>query len=262
MMRGVVGMGIKKFGQTHKLVIATSLIAALVLPTTIFAKGTGDDPRHTKDVKTEKQKKAEKEKEKLTKGYASLKIQHAKNKQSGDVSTQGIGDTYNTISVDYFEQETNYYCGPATVKQVLEFINGDSESQDEYADMLGTNEEGTDFSKIDDVLNDEQDENTYVYRDFDSDEKDSWLDKIIWGIDNEYPTVLDLEIDPDYMPKYKTHIEGHILNTSGYDLEDWELRLTDPFDQGNRGVTIGNTWHPLDGVWEANQEHFRKAIIW
>ena len=71
-----------------------------------------------------------------------------------------------------------------------------------------------------------------------------------------------MKITPDDMPKYTSTVEGHILNTSGYDWEDWEIRVTDPFDQGNRGVTIGNTWHPADGVWSANQAHFRKAMIW
>jgi hypothetical protein len=64
------------------------------------------------------------------------------------------------------------------------------------------------------------------------------------------------------MPKYTSYVAGHILNTSGYDYQDSTIRLTDPFDQGNRGVTIGNTWHPHEGVYQANLDHFRQAIIW
>nr|GGG82318.1 hypothetical protein GCM10011398_29770 [Virgibacillus oceani] len=66
------------------------------------------------------------------------------------------------------------------------------------------------------------------------------------------------------MPKYTRTVEGHILNVSGYDTRTApaRIRLTDPFDQGNRGVTLGNVWHPHRGVYDANSAHFRRAMIW
>lgn len=77
--------------------------------------------------------------------------------------------------------------------------------------------------------------------------------------------MLDLKISPSYMPKYTSGVEGHILNVSGIDstldrYTTFQIRLTDPFDQGNRGVTLGNVWHPHKGVYDANNAHFRKAI--
>lgn len=55
------------------------------------------------------------------------------------------------------------------------------------------------------------------------------------------------------------------MNTSGYDATDDQnlrIRVTDPYDQGDRGATIGNKWYSMEKIWEANQAHFRKAMIW
>lgn len=39
-----------------------------------------------------------------------------------------------TINVQEFRQEEDYYCGPATVKQVLNYITGSSLEQADYAE--------------------------------------------------------------------------------------------------------------------------------
>ncbi|MED1785495.1 C39 family peptidase [Brevibacillus fortis] len=247
-----------KLGNVQALLTTSALVCVLAIPQTIMAQGTGDNPNFSEDIKTEKDLKWMEEKEKMVSEYIEEK--YTKNK---GIRVLGVGGTRNTIRVPEFEQETYYYCGPATVKQVLDHINGNSNSQDDYASELKTHDDnGTDFSMVDNVLNDNQNDNNYVYKTFNSDEKDKWLSKIEWGVDNNYPTILDLKITSKYMPKYRESVEGHILNTSGYDWEDHEIRLTDPFDQGNRGITLGNTWHPADGVWKANQAHFREAIIY
>lgn len=247
----------KKRKLIPRVALASTIFTALLLPQTVMGEGTGDDPRMIEDVKTEKQVKAEKEKLRKVREHITNKREAAESE--GKVSALGL---FRVISVPSFEQETSYWCGPATVKQVLDYINGTSKSQRYYADELGTTKDGTVFSVVDDVLNDHQDENYYVYTTHDSDEQSKFNDKIEWGIDNGYPSILDLKNDPDYMPKYTRSVAGHIVNTSGYDWDDWEIRITDPFDQGNRGVTLGNVWHPADGIWEANQAHFRQAMIW
>lgn len=88
---------------------------------------------------------------------------------------------------------------------------------------------------------------------------------MILPIDWGYPAVLDLKITPQTLPNYTSTVAGHILNTSGYDTrneDNYRLRLTDPYDQGKRGATLGNKWYDMEKVWQANQAHFRKAIIW
>lgn len=226
--------------------IACSLgIASSLLFTgmSVHAAGTGDDPAFTKDIKTEAQQKTFEEKEAAINNRANI-----------------MSGVYKTISVPSYQQETNYWCGPATVKQVLGFLKGSSSSQKTYAKELGTTRDGTDFTLIDNVLNKHQSKNRYVYANIGN--YTSWTKKVNYALDRKYPAVLDMKISPSYMPKYTSSVEGHILNVSGIDTKKStpQVRLTDPFDQGNRGVTLGNVWHPQKGVYNSNNAHFRKAM--
>ncbi|WP_059171973.1 C39 family peptidase [Bacillus sp. FJAT-27445] len=230
-----------------KLITSTIIISSLLLPGIIAnAAGTGDDPSLTEDIKTPEQERVFAEKEEATKPK---------------FSTLSLPDgTYKVLSVPSYQQETSYWCGPATVKQVLQYLTGTSKTQSNYASELGTTRDGTDFTRIDDILNKYQNMNTYVYASIG--DYASWTSKTNYGIQNNYPAVLDLKITSQYMPKYTTPVEGHILNVSGYDsrTSPVQMRLTDPFDQGGRGVTLGNVWHPHRGVYDANNAHFRQAL--
>lgn len=236
-----------------KTVAAASLISG-VFSANAFAAGTGDNPKWTMDKPTAAQQVAYNQKMGAAMAFA----------QSRDAFSIMADGELKTVGVTPFKQETNYWCGPATTKQVLHYLNGSSKTQTYYAKELGTTRDGTDFSLVDDVLNDHQSEVTYVYSSFTG--YDAWVYAMMYSVDSYHPAVLDLKIDPSYMPKYTSGVEGHILNNSGYDWRSTtktkQLRLTDPFDQGGRGVTHGNVWHPMDGVWKANQAHFRKAVIW
>ncbi|WP_405131628.1 C39 family peptidase [Paenibacillus sp. FSL H8-0317] len=172
-----------------------------------------------------------------------------------------IGDL-KTVGVTPFKQETTYWCGPATSKQVLNYLNGSSESQSYYAQKLGTTKDGTDFTVVDDVLNNLQSNYTYSYST--SLPIESWKYAIMYSSDNYHPAVLDLKITGNELENYTGTVSGHIINVSGYEFRtnDAKVRLTDPYDQGNRGKTHGNKWYTLEKVWQANQNHFRQAIIW
>jgi Peptidase_C39 like family len=224
-----------------------------------YASGTGDNPNFTPDVKTAEQKKMEIEKEKALKQWK----EKTKKEKANEVGPTVIpGGTYRTLAVPSFEQQTSYWCGPATTKQVLHYLNGSSSSQSTIASGLGTTSAGTDFSVIDNYLNSKQSKNNYIYSNGNS--YDNWSYKTDYGLAHGFPVLLDLEIYPSYMPKYTAHIAGHILNVSGEDsrYSPVQMRLTDPYDQGNRGVTLGNVWHPHKGVYDANMDHFRQAILW
>lgn len=43
------------------------------------------------------------------------------------------------LSITNYQQQNSYYCGPANVKQVVQYLNGSSASQDTYANYMGTN---------------------------------------------------------------------------------------------------------------------------
>lgn len=228
----------------------------------VSAAGTGDNPVDVPIVVTKEDQKKYEIKERTLQDYIKEQKKQSKTK-TGDFSAQVLPDgKYKTIGVPSFKQETNYWCGPATTKQVLHFLNGSSSSQSYYAGQLGTTSQGTTFPYVADVLNKFQSKNTYYYKSIV--DYSTWSWRVQYNTDNNYPTVLDLEIYPSYMPKYTTHIEGHILNVSGYDTRysPLQIRLTDPFDQGNRGVTLGNVWHPHKGVFDANWAHSRQSMIW
>lgn len=92
----------------------------------------------------ELQKIAEKEK-------AATQIVRNTMTRSGSLIT--VPNTYTM-----YQQETDNYCIPATVKSILMYINGTSPSQSTIAETTGT-----DPTKIPDYLNDRQDECYYIY---------------------------------------------------------------------------------------------------
>lgn len=58
------------------------------------------------------------------------------------------------LSITNYQQENGYYCGPANVKQVVQYLNGSSASQTTYATYMGTNStDGTYVYAIKNALN-------------------------------------------------------------------------------------------------------------
>ncbi len=83
---------------------------------------------------------------------------------SGGVSTNGFCYSNRTLSVQTFQQETSYWCGPASVKETLQFINGSSLSQSQYASNMSTNStEGTYVYRVTNELNARQSRHTYAH---------------------------------------------------------------------------------------------------
>lgn len=167
---------------------------------------------------------------------------------------------YKTLSVPVFQQETEYYCAPATVKQVLHYINGSSSSQGTYASLLGTTSSGTDMTVIPNLLNSKQSENQYIYSSVSNEGR--WLDQIEASLNNYTPAIIDIDTRLVSWP-YKT--SGHFVNISGLDALDinsngdtnGDIRITDPYVKG-----LGNKWYDIQTVFEANTDHWRSAIIW
>lgn len=157
------------------------------------------------------------------------------------------------LSVPHFTQDNNYYCGPATVKQVVHWINGSSNSQDWYAKKLGTTSNGTDMTRIPDVLNECIDEQYYVYSSMGT--QTEWMDKIRSSVYNDRPAILDIYTVQLYEEKeFPYPSRGHFVNVSGY--SSTQVMITDPYDER------GNVWYDIDVLYRANEAHFRQAIIW
>lgn len=159
---------------------------------------------------------------------------------------------YNTLSITCFQQETNYWCGPATVKQVVHFLNGSSNSQAYYAEKLKTTEAGTDMTLIPGVIKAE----TGVEYAYDSiGTESSWFDKIFVSVMNSQPAILD--INTMNVSAFPYSVGGHLVNVSGYDATGTkQVRITDPFVKG-----LGNRWYNATDLYTANSNHFRQAVV-
>lgn len=157
-----------------------------------------------------------------------------------------------TIPVTVFEQENNYYCGPATVKQVINYINGSSSSQSSYASQLGTTTSGTDMTKIAGVLKSNTGKN-YVYAAISS--KDTWYSRVMNGVNNRMPAILDINTNSVSSIPYNS--SGHYVNISGFDAISDRVRITDPWTLG-----LGNRWYSANDMYTANKNHSRAAMIY
>lgn len=96
---------------------------------------------------------------------------------------------YKILAVTCYEQENSYYCGPATVKQVIQYLNGSSSAQKKYATELGTTTDGTDMTKIAGVLNTHTSKG-YVMQSIGS--KATWMSRIEADTKSSIPVVLEI----------------------------------------------------------------------
>ncbi len=168
---------------------------------------------------------------------------------------------YKIINVPTFRQETGYYCGPATTKEILHSIKGSSASQGAYASQLGTtSKNGTYFPNLVNVINKNQ--SKFKYGMTQSPDFNGYMAIMNYIVSDAQPGAVDLRITPKELPTYTSNISGHIICVSGLASDFSKIRLTDPYDQGGRGKTIGDHWYKFDGVYRANMAHPLKAIIW
>lgn len=162
--------------------------------------------------------------------------------------------TYNyTIPIPIYQQATNYYCGPASVKMVVQFINGSSDTQNVIAGDLNTNSSGTYVYMITKYLNDKTSKN-YNHQIFYS--PSSWFNAARAGVMSNKPMIANVKSanSPGVLP-YTT--SGHYMPVSGVAAIDVGgvvpysnivrsapaeyIRVTDPW-----GVALGHRWYKAD----------------
>lgn len=160
------------------------------------------------------------------------------------------------LNVPVYRQETGYWCGPATVKQVLQFINKTSSSQQYYADKLGTTTSGTDMTVIPSVLNNHQSRNTYVMTKVIH--QSNWSMYLRESTRNRVPVILDIKVLSEDGWPYTT--AGHFLCTTGYDERTYNsvaIQVSDPHP-----TYYGTYWYSESNLFKVNYQHFRQSIIW
>lgn len=154
-------------------------------------------------------------------------------------STNGFCCTDRNLGIQYFTQERGYYCGPASVKEVLHFLNGSSLSQSTYASNMGTNSSGTMVYRVRNELNARQSRHVYQYEDISTETRfNQILIADVMDSDAGVPFVLHALTSSLYL--YNGNELHHYLVVDGGKMNTQQVRYADSWgtDYG-RGTTLG-----------------------
>lgn len=167
-----------------------------------------------------------------------------------------------TLNVPTYQQETSYWCGPANIKQVIQYINGSSQSQSTYASDMGTNSsDGTYVYRMTNELNAKQSTFTYAHYQMSSSDKQSLALGISISIGQGKPCIFHARTEHLYM--YNGKALGHYITGRGYSFSGFEtasidadtnaldgtVYYTDPYSSNQgRGNTLGNHSDSLTNI--------------
>lgn len=144
------------------------------------------------------------------------------------------------LDVTPYQQETSYYCGPANVKMVLQYLNGTSKSQSAYASSMGTNNNGTYVYKITNELNKYSSKKYQYAKNLSQDTFKSVIDS---DIANNKPLILHAKTGS--LEKYNGHNADHYLTVNGHTLRGYP-GITDDnvyyVDSNNKNYGNGSTF--------------------
>lgn len=163
------------------------------------------------------------------------------------------------LDVEVVTQKNGYYCGPATTRQTLKYINGSAPSQDTIAEALGTTTAGTDGTKIVEYINKKQDKVVYMIS----------SDLSVIGMQSKFANTMNANRVPiigrlkfttaDGWP-YSTN--GHFLNVTGYTTGMNKLRITDPNAQRAIEGSSGHYRIDFEKFRTATKNHFSQHYYW
>jgi len=146
-----------------------------------------------------------------------------------------------------YQQEASYYCGPATIKQAVQYINGSSASQGTYASSMGTNGyDGTYVYKMASQMNYRQSAHTYAYQYIGNGASSSVWSAIVNNIWNNKPTILHASTSSLYM--YNGVSLGHYITAIGYMGLD--------FADSNKQILYIDTWSANYGRGTTLGQHY------
>lgn len=133
-------------------------------------------------------------------------------------------DIPGTFTIYY--QSTSYYCVPASVKSVLQYINGSSSSQSTIARALDTTTSGTSMSKVPEYLNKKQDDCIYLLKNYPS--QSSMCAAIYSTITNDKdPCIMGItDKTGNYWGYYAT--DGHALVVNAIYSDKSKIQFADP----------------------------------
>lgn len=166
------------------------------------------------------------------------------------------------LSVTASKQERSYWCGPANIKQVIQFINGSSSSQSTYATSMKTDSTGTYVYRMTNELNLRQSKFTYAYEEVHFD-VNGMQDRILRNTTLDKPIILHARTEYLYM--YNGTSLGHYLTVSGYWIDTTapgpqsapRAYYVDPFykDYG-RGSVFGTHSDTIQNIFNCVNNRF------
>lgn len=177
-------------------------------------------------------------------------------KGSNEVSPLLTNDPSGTLSVPYFKQEKSYYCGPATTKQTVHFINGSSSTQGTIASAIGTTTDGSNLFDMVNYINNEQSHHDYLI----INNPDEPLIQSIaeYAVRNDSPAIGRLKIAKGGNWAYSS--VGHFLNVSGYSDYGRKIRITDPYIGWVQPSSSGSYYVTSNEFYTATNNHFADQI--
>lgn len=134
-----------------------------------------------------------------------------------------------SLAVPAYRQETNYWCGPATAKQTVQYLAGSSQTQAQIAAATGTTTAGANADRIISYVNDHQSKNIYARVNCTS--QTQMVAAVDYSLSVQHPMILTLAVPDDVWEKgiWPYWTNGHYLNVSGQSAGASSLTLTDPF---------------------------------
>lgn len=237
-----------RFGQSVTARILTTMVAAAIVMAipagSALAAGTGDDPTPTADVLTTQE----------------LLIKEALEAESAGITVPDA--PYRYLYTPTHAQEKSYWCGPATVQTIDDYL-GSHASQADIAKHMGTTADGTDFSKVDDELRYRTGYSVYYYGDLSQTGFNTKVEHSIFV--HGMPLATDVNIKGDLWPNYKYDHPGHILPIEAFDWRYMTLRVNDPYNESawrsGGGATLGHRVYSQAVVWAGVDAHWRSAVV-
>lgn len=247
-----------------KKIISATLLILMVLSINIYSLANTS----SNDITTES------EYYRLNGGTKEDLLQNEKNKIKSDLEmqenlVQPLATYSKTLNITTYQQETSYWCGPANIKQVIQYLTGSSESQSTYASDMGTNSsDGTYVYKMVQELNAKQSKFTYAYYEVSSNDTQTVASYIFSNIQAGKPCIFHSQTK--YLYLYNGKSLGHYITGRGYNFSgittasvgetetqstastnaiSGTVYYTDPYSNDyGRGSTLGNHSDSLTNI--------------
>ena len=165
-----------------------------------------------------------------------------------------------SLNVPYFKQETTYWCGPATARQTIQFLNRTTPaSQSQIATSMGSTTAGSDMDQVINYIN----RNTnYNYIKASANNKENMRMNFYWAMTETIaPPILRIRIN-NRVGNWTYTTQGHFLNATGISRTGNMVRVTDPYIGWINPSSSGSYWVTFDEVHAATVAHTNQHYAW